>query len=335
MKKKYTYAQAGVDIEKEAQAVKALAGQLTYRREQTLGKPLLDIGHYAGLIEMGDLVLALTTDGVGSKLLVAREMGRWDTIGIDCVAMNVNDLLAIGVEPVAFVDYIATQQLDETVFREIGRGLNRAAEMSRITIVGGETATLPDIVRGLDLAGTCLGVGKKDRIITGRTIEAGDLLLGLPSSGPHSNGYTLIRKIIKDSGYTYQDPFPPNPSVTIGEELLTPTRIYMEILSLVQECQVHGLAHITGSGLLKLQRLTNKLGFEITSPLPVNPIFRFLQETGGMEDREMYRTFNMGMGFLAVIPPEEENKATEITGGSIIGEITKEKGIRVRDLKLV
>ncbi len=322
-----TYAKAGVDIQKENSAIAALARQLTYKRKG-LGAPLTDVGHYAGLIDFGEYALALTTDGVGSKVLIANEMKRWNTVGIDCIAMNVNDLLAMGIEPLAFVDYIAISRPDEELMRQIGEGLAKGAEISRMTIVGGETATLPDIVRGFDLAGTCLGMVKKNRIITGERIEIGDAIIGLPSTGVHSNGYSLARRIIKDAGHSYTNPFPYDTGTTIGDELLTPTKIYMEILDAAARFDIHGLAHITGSGLMKLHRIT-KYGFDMTDPLEPQPIFKFLQEEGNVEDVEMYKTFNMGMGFAVVLPKSEAEEASRMMGGKIVGEIIDE-GIFVK-----
>lgn len=326
-----TYAKAGVDIERENIAIAALAKQLTFKRKG-IGAPITDVGHYAGLIDFGDHALALTTDGVGSKVLIANEMKRWNTIGIDCIAMNVNDLLAMGIEPLAFVDYIAIHEPDNEIMRQIGEGLAKGAEISRMTIVGGETATLPDIINGFDLAGTCLGMVKKDKIITGDRIEIGDAIVGIPSDGVHSNGYSLVRRIIKDSGYSYSDPFPYNEDTTIGDELLIPTRIYMEILDAAKEFDIHGLAHITGSGLMKLHRVT-KLGFDISDPLEPQPIFRFLQEEGDVEELEMYKTFNMGMGFVVVLPKKFASIVAGMVGGKIVGEIVEE-GIRVDGLEI-
>ncbi len=326
-----TYAKSGVDIEKENKAIAALAKQLTYKRTG-LGAPITDVGHYAGLIEFGDFALALTTDGVGSKVVIANEMKRWNTVGIDCIAMNVNDLLAMGIEPLAFVDYIAISEPNDEIMRQIGEGLAKGAEMSRMTIVGGETATLPDVIKGFDLAGTCLGIVKKDRIITGEHIQVGDAIVGLPSSGVHSNGYSLVRKIIDDAGYSYSNPFPYNTETTIGDELLIPTKIYMEVLDAVEKLDIHGLAHITGSGLMKLHRIT-KFGFDINDPIDPQPIFRFLQEEGGVEDLEMYKTFNMGMGFVAVLSQDEADEAAKMMGGKIVGEIIEE-GIFVKGLKI-
>jgi len=326
-----TYTKAGVDIEKENRAIAALAKQLTYKRKG-LGAPITDVGHYAGLIDFGEYALALTTDGVGSKVLIANEMKKWNTVGIDCIAMNVNDLLAMGIEPLAFVDYIAIHEPNNEIMRQIGEGLAKGAEISRMTIVGGETATLPDIINGFDLAGTCLGMVKKDRVITGEGIDVGDAIVGIPSNGVHSNGYSLVRRIIKDAGHSYHDPFPYNEETTIGDELLIPTRIYMEILDAAVKFDIHGLAHITGSGLMKLHRIT-KYGFDISDPLEPQPVFRFLQEEGDVEDLEMYKTFNMGMGFVVVLPGKEANQASRMMGGKVIGEIVEE-GICVEGLEI-
>lgn len=196
-----TYAEAGVNISKENSAIKRLTKHLMFKRTG-FGAPLIDIGHYAGLIDLGDFALAMTTDGVGSKVLIASAIGKWDTIGIDCIAMNVNDLLAVGAEPMAFVDYLAMEKINEDVMEQIGMGLQKGAEIANVSIIGGETATLPDIIRGFDLAGTCIGWVQKDKIITGKDIQIGDVILGLPSSGIHSNGLTLARKIIEGAGYS-------------------------------------------------------------------------------------------------------------------------------------
>lgn len=330
--KHLTYAESGVDIKKEESTIRALTSKMTYVRKG-LGAPLTNIGHYAGLLDFGEFALAMTTDGVGSKVLIANAIKKWDTVGIDCIAMNVNDILAIGAEPVAFVDYLALEAHDEGFASQIGEGLRKGAEFSRMSIVGGETATLPDIIKGFDLAGTCLGIVKKDKVITGEKVRVGDVLVGIPSSGVHSNGYSLVRKIVEGAGYSYDDPCPYKDSTTIGEELLIPTRIYMEVLDVIKECEVHGLAHITGSGLLKLQRVTT-LGFDISDPIEPNDIFKFLQKEGNVDELEMYRTFNMGMGFVIIMPQKDAAKAVELTGGKIVGRIT-ESGIRVKELTIV
>jgi len=328
--KKLTYASSGVDIRAEERAISAMKSVMTGKRTG-IGAPITDIGHYAGLIDMGEFAIAMTTDGVGSKVLIANAMKKWDTVGIDCMAMNVNDLLAIGAEPLAFVDYLALEKVDPEMTAQIAVGLERGAEISNISIVGGETASLPEIIRGFDLAGTCIGMIKKKDVITGEKIEKGDMIVGLPSSGLHSNGYSLARKIVEESENTYFDRMPYSKR-TIGEELLEPTRIYMEALEVIQKANVHGMAHITGSGLLKLHRISG-FGFEIDDPIEPQPIFRFLQEEGGVDEDEMYRTFNMGMGWVFVLPENDVDAVLKMTDGKLVGEIIDE-GLRLGDMEL-
>jgi phosphoribosylformylglycinamidine cyclo-ligase len=328
--KKMTYADSGVDIRAEERAISAMKSVMTGKRKG-IGAPITEIGHYAGLIDMGEYAIAMTTDGVGSKVLIANEMKKWDTVGIDCMAMNVNDLLAIGAEPLAFVDYLALEKVDPEMTAQIAVGLERGAEISNISIVGGETASLPEIIRGFDLAGTCIGMIRKKDVITGERIEKGDMIVGLPSSGLHSNGYSLARKIVEESNYTYFDRMPYSKR-TIGEELLEPTRIYMEALEVIRKADVHGMAHITGSGLLKLHRISG-FGFEIDDPIEPQPIFRFLQEEGGVAEDEMYRTFNMGMGWVFVLPEDDVDEVLDMTDGKLVGEIT-DSGLRLGDMEL-
>jgi len=325
----WTYAKAGVDIKKEQGVVKALSAEI---------KRIKELKGFSGLLELPfDMqhLLAISTDGVGSKVLIAAKLNKWDTIGIDCIAMNVNDVYCVGATPIAFVDYLAMEKPDERIASEVGKGLEEGAEIADIYIVGGETAILPEVVNDLDLSGTCVGYVRKDKVIRGELIEVGDLVLGMKSSGIHSNGLTLARKVIEGAGLSYNAPFEYKPERSIGEELLTPTRIYTEVLELLKRCEMHGLAHITGSGFLKLRRITD-LGFDIYDPLEPNPIFKFVQEFGNITDEEMYKTFNMGMGFAVVIPKSEEHEATRITGGKIVGEVVeKEKGIKVGNVKVL
>ncbi len=318
----HTYREAGVDIDLEAQAVRALIGQLSYRREGAF--PMLGkVGHFAGLIDFGEHVLALAVDGVGTKMLIADELADWRTVGIDCIAMNVNDLYVMNLEPVAFVDYIATDALSVEKMEQIGEGLDEGARRANMNIVGGETATLKGLVNGLDLAGTCLGAQRKDRIVTGESIAEGDLIVGVPSSGIHSNGLTLARRVV-ESCASYATEL--ENGKTIGEELLTPTRIYNEVLRVTDACTVHGMCHITGGGLLNFLRLGN-FGFSITDPLDVPEVFRWLRETGNVGTVEMYRTFNMGMGY-AFIAPEESVPAIRsiLPDARVVGEVVGERG---------
>lgn len=322
-----TYADDGkVDSKEEVNGIRALANMITnHMYNRPLGNPISNIGHYAGLIDFGEYAIALTTDGVGSKILIANEMKKWNTVGIDCIAMNVNDLLTMNITPIAFTDYIAIEKPNEEKMAQIGEGLQKGAEISKMNITGGETATLPDIVNGFDLAGTCLGIAKKDEIITGEEIEIGDAILGIPSSGVHSNGYSLVRAIIKKAGLSYSDPLPYNPSKTIGEELLTPTRIYLEVLDAAKECVVNGMAHITGKGTYEKLRRITPYGMEISDPLEIHPVFDFLQKEGDVDDLEMRHTFNMGMGFVVVLPQYEVERALKmLPDAKKVGEIIKE-----------
>lgn len=321
---KFDYAKAGVDIRKEEKAIKALIGKIKHIRKG-FGEPIL-MGHYASVIDVG-VGLAITTDGVGSKIMVAEALNKFDTIGIDCVAMNVNDLIAIGAEPIAMVDYIAIQKPDERVMEEIAVGLEKGCEIANITLVGGETATLPEMINGIDLVGTAIGVVEKDKIITGEKIEIGDVIVAIESSGIHSNGLTLARKVVEKSGLSYEEEFD---GKTIGEELLTPTRIYIEVLDIVKNYDVHGLAHITGGGMLNLKRLKN-VRFVIDKPLKPQKIFSFIQELGNVDEDEMYRTFNMGMGFMIILPKDEAKK---INIGKIVGYVDEGSGVYVKDLRI-
>ncbi len=310
--KKTTYAESGVDIDKEEIAIKALIGEMKQTRKG-IGSPMG--GHYAGMISFGKYALVLCTDGVGSKVLIASKLKKWDTVGVDCMAMNVNDAICVGAEPLAFVDYLALDSPNPTFTKEIGKGLKKGAELAHVSIVGGETASLPEVINGFDLAGTALSYVKKDQIITGEKISPGDVIIGLKSSGIHSNGYSLVRKIIKDASLSYKDQFPNGlyPGKTIGEILLTPTAIYVkEILSLLKNVEVHGLAHITGGGLRNFNRLKDTVQYVIDDSFTPQDVFSFLQETGNVDDKEMYQTFNMGMGFAIILPESDKEKALSI-----------------------
>ncbi|MGF3554611.1 MAG: phosphoribosylformylglycinamidine cyclo-ligase, partial [Thermoplasmatota archaeon] len=291
----------------------------------------------------GRYALVLCTDGVGTKVMIASELKKWDTIGIDCIAMNVNDAICVGAEPLAFVDYLAIEDPKPEITKEIGKGLEKGAKLSNISIISGETASLPELINGFDLAGTCLAYVKKDKIVIGNKIKPGDIIIGLSSSGVHSNGYTLVRKIIKNSGFSYNDYFPDGfyPGKTIGEILLTPTRIYVkEILELLKKVDVHGIAHITGSGLWNLPRLNENVKYVIDDPLEPQPIFKFLLKYGNVDDREMYQTFNMGMGLAVILSEKDVEKSIKIikkyskSKVKIVGKIEKGSGVEFKKLRL-
>jgi phosphoribosylformylglycinamidine cyclo-ligase len=335
-----TYAESGVDILKEEKAIKGILSSIKTQRKG-FGEPLG--GHYAGMIDFGEYALVLCTDGVGSKVKIASELKKWDTMGIDCIAMNVNDAICVGAEPLAFVDYLAIDDPKPEITKEIGKGLEKGAVSSNISIIGGETASLPEIIKGFDLAGTCLAYVKKDEIITGEKIKPGDVIIGLSSSGLHSNGYTLARKVIQLSNLFYTDKFPDNiyPSKTIGEILLTPTQIYVkETVELLKNIKVHGIAHITGGGLRNLNRLNKNVKFVITDSLEPQPIFKFLQKSGNIADKEMYQTFNMGMGLAIIVPEKDVQKSINIlkkhskSKVKIVGKIENGKGVELPEKKV-
>ncbi|NJE11180.1 phosphoribosylformylglycinamidine cyclo-ligase [Thermococcus sp. MAR1] len=325
-----TYAQAGVDDEKTTKALRGIMGlaKETFRfRKGKLGEPAENLGHYAALMDFDEFYLAMTTDGVGTKVLVAEAVGKLDTIGIDMIAMNVNDLLCVGAEPVALVDYLAVREPDERVFEEIAKGLYEGARQAGIAIVGGETAVMPDLINGFDLAGTAIGIVEKGKVITGKRIRPGDVVIGIASSGIHSNGLTLARKLlIPKYGLDYE-----YGGRKLWEWLLEPTRIYVKaILGLIGSVEVHGLAHITGGGLTNLKRLTNH-GFSLEMP-PIEGIFKLIHENG-VPLKEMFRVFNMGVGFIAIVPQEEKETALEVLNKHFesfeLGTVTERPGIVV------
>jgi phosphoribosylformylglycinamidine cyclo-ligase len=330
--KHMTYAGSGVDINK-LEAIKSgiIKKGLKYRRTG-FGAPMGEIGAYAGLIDLGAFALAMTTDGVGTKLMIADAMKTWDTVGIDCIAMNVNDLYVMGIEPLAFVDYISVEKPDDELIRQVMVGLDEGARQANVSIIGGETAALPDIIKGFDLAGTCVGVVDKDKVITGEGVAPGDIVIGLPSNGVHSNGYSLVRKVVEKAGLKYTDPLPYSKETTIGAELLKPTRIYAEVVNIVEKYRVKGMAHITGGGLMNLRRIT-KYGFDFHDPLPVPPVFSWLQKLGGIEDLEMYKTFNMGMGYVLITDKEDAGTIVKMTDGRIVGQIVDE-GCTIRGVRM-
>ncbi|MGE4274986.1 MAG: phosphoribosylformylglycinamidine cyclo-ligase [Candidatus Methanomethylophilaceae archaeon] len=323
----WTYAKAGVDIDRKSGAIESLVGQLGYRR-QGRGRLVNIKGLFTGLIDFGDVYLSLCTDGVGTKLLIAEELGVWDTVGIDCIAMNVNDTICVGAEPMSFVDYIAIDRPDPKLTEEVGRGLAKGAELSNMDIVGGEIAVLPELVNGLDISGTCLGFVAKDRLITGEGVQEGDVIVALRSSGVHSNGLTLARKVAEAAGIGLWDQVP-ELGRTLGMELLQPTEIYVkQVLSILERHAVRGMVNITGGGLRNFLRLRKGLCYVIDDPVPPHPVFHLLQEWGGVETREMYQTFNMGMGYALVCGREDaESVVQEWPNASIVGRVDKGHGV--------
>jgi phosphoribosylformylglycinamidine cyclo-ligase len=324
------YGRAGVSQGDADAAVAALVAALGGGGES---RQVLAGGHYANVVRIDERTgIALTTDGVGTKLLIAERLGRWDTVGIDCVAMNVNDVICVGAAPLAMVDYLAVDRADPEIAGRIGEGLGRGAELAGIEIVGGELAQLGEIVNGLDLAGACFGMVALDALVTGAAIEPGDAVIGLPSSGLHSNGYTLARHALGE--IPMEDDRLGRP---LGEVLLAPTEIYVKpvIELLASEVDVRGLAHITSGGLGNLLRLEAEVGYEIDHPLPIPPIFDLIQEQANVPDAEMHEVFNMGCGFCCIVPAAQEQPALEILrphypAAQRIGKATTQPGTLTR-----
>ena len=312
-----TYSEAGVDIDASERATEALIAQIKGVNRKGDGEAIkLDNG-FAGLVKLGDGALAMCTDGVGSKLLLAEEMNSIHTVGIDCVAMNTNDLICVGAEPLSFVDYVALDKPDEKLMAKIGMGLAEGCKQSNCTLSGGETAILPELVHGFDIAGTSVGYVKQDKIIDGTKIVEGNVLIGLKSSGPHSNGYTLIRKLFDGDK-------------ELGKKLVEPTRIYVkEVMELINQVNVNGIAHITGGGLDNISRINDNFQYVIDKPLPVPSVFDWLQEKGNIETKEMYRTFNMGMGMIIIVNKADAEKSVSILGkhAQVIGSVENGKGV--------
>ena len=323
------YARAGVSQRDADSAVEALVRSLKLIET---GKPSRVVplpGHYASVLRVeGNLGIAIGTDGVGTKMVVAERLGRFETIGIDCVAMNVNDLICVGAEPIAMVDFILCKRADPDVCGQIGVGLRRGAELAGIEVPGGEIAQVGEVVDGWDLGGTAIGIVDVEEIIDGGRIEPGDALLGLPSSGLHSNGYTLARTALGDLDLADDRLGRP-----LGELLLEPTEVYVRaVLDLLgSRADVRGLAHITGDGLNNLLRLAAPVGYEIDDPLPVPPIFDLIADLGEVSDDEMYDVFNMGCGFVCVVAERDADDALEALRGHYadakrIGIVTERAG---------
>jgi phosphoribosylformylglycinamidine cyclo-ligase len=327
------YARAGVDQTRSGSAVRALVDVLGTIATGRPGRAALGSGHYANVLALDEQRgLALSTDSVGSKVIVCEQLGRFDTIGLDLIGMNANDVICVGADPIALLDYIAVEHADPEMLEQIGIGLKEGAEQAQIEIPGGELAVLPDLIRGhpsphgFDLVGFCVGLVDLDAIVTGGRVEPGDALIGIPSSGIHSNGLSLARRALPDLDEQVDD-------TTVGDLLLEPTVIYVRAVRelLASGVDVRGLAHITGEGFLNLLRLEAEVGYAIDAPLPVTPIFDLIAERGGVEPAELYEVYNMGCGFCCVVPAADAEAAVALLsahhpGTAVIGHVTGEAG---------
>ena len=319
---KMSYAKAGVDIDLEEKTVSTMISAFGYEREN---------------VEINGYKIVLCTDGVGSKVMIANEMKKWDTVGIDCVAMNVNDALCMGARPLAFVDYLAMEKTDTSMAEEIALGLKKGVDIAGIPIIGGETATLPEIINGFDLAGTCVGVIEK---AIPQKVVPGDSIIGLRSSGLHSNGYTLARRVFEEKGYTFHE-YLEGEHKKIGEVLLTPTSIYVkEIIALIKRVNIKAIAHITGGGLRKVKRISNDVCFYIEEPFEPHNIFKVIQKIGNISNEEMYQTFNMGMGMAIITSEKQKDETLAVLGkypdlkARIVGTVKEGKGVVMPSLGL-
>ncbi len=324
--KRWTYAKAGLDVGRmraTQASMMALLKQTWKNREGRPWRPFGELGHYAATIDLGNgTALAMHADNVGTKVLIAQLMEKYNTIGIDCVAYNVNDLICLGAEPAAFLDYLVfEQQPSEDLLNEIMSGLVVGAEQGVVAIVGGETAVYPGIIaggvpgKGFDFSGSCIGFVQKDSIITGSKIRPGDIVIGIESSGIHASGFTLARKVLLDEGKLSLKEKAGHLQRTLGEELLTPTKIYVKgTLELLRKLEIHALAHITGGSYGKLSRFFPYFrgGFHLESFPNPPAIFTLIQEIGEIAESEMYSTFNMGIGMCIVLPESELKEVASI-----------------------
>jgi phosphoribosylformylglycinamidine cyclo-ligase len=298
------YRGAGVDIAAVESGLEKIVDSIrkTWPAADGVGAVKLDIGYFANVIDIGGVGLAICTDGVGSKSIIAGMMKKYDTIGIDCVAMNVNDVICVGARPISMVDYIAVEMADADMLGAIAIGLAEGARQAGISISGGEIAQLKDVMRGFDLVGMAVGLVPLDRIITGRDLVPGDAIIGIESNGIHSNGLTLARRVFFEQAKLSVVHIFPELGVPLGEELLRPTLIYVpEVIDIIEHVPaVKALINITGDGLLNLPRADAKVGFEIDNLPPAPPIFQLLQQHGAVADAEMFAVYNMGVGFCVL-----------------------------------
>lgn len=329
------YSRAGVRTTEELDDFPAMLDVLATtfaQRQGKLGAPLMGFGYYANVIDLGgNRGLAISTDGVGTKIIVAEILEKYDTIGIDCVAMNVNDIVCVGAEPIAMTDYIAIEDgSDKRMLSQIAAGLRRGAELAHVAIPGGELAQVREMVKGIDLVGTCVGLVDVDKIIRGDRIAPGDAIIGYASSGIHSNGLTLAREVLLGERTQRLLEHVPEFGRTLGEELLEPTTIYVDLaLRLLAGVDVRALAHITGDGFLNLARFDAPAGFRIETLPEAPPIFALVQREAKLPDSDMYLVYNMGVGFVAIIPQADARAA--IDAGRALGIAASQIGVCTDD----
>ena len=341
----HLYKTAGVDTAAAQSGLQKIVASIkqTWPAPGGFGAVKLDIGYFANVIDIGGIGLAICTDGVGSKTMIAQMTGRYDTIGIDCVAMNVNDVICVGARPISMVDYIAVENADAEMLGAIAIGLAAGAKQAGISISGGEISQLKDVIRGFDLIGMAVGVVPLDRIITGHDLAPGDVIVGLESSGIHSNGLTLARHAFFERARLSIDHVFPELGIPLGEELLRPTLIYVpEILDIIKQVPtVKALINITGDGLLNLPRVHATVGFEIDNLPPPPPVFPLIQRYGAVGNTEMFEAYNMGVGFCVLVAERDRDTALAVLHrhgrrAQVIGRVIEDnsKGVYLPAQKL-
>jgi len=337
-----SYEKAGVNLEAGYEVVRRIKQHVkSTERKGSMG----NIGSFGGMFDLASLnikepILVSGTDGVGTKLKIAFAMDKHDTIGIDAVAMCVNDVLAQGAEPLFFLDYVALGQNIPAKVEAIVAGVAEGCRQAGCALVGGETAEMPGMYGDgeYDIAGYTTGVVEKSKLIDGTKVKVGDVLVGIASTGVHSNGFSLVRKIVADSGHAYTDDIPEFGGRKLGEVLLTPTRIYVkQVLDVIRNCDVHGVAHITGGGFDEnIPRILREgQGIEVKEgSWEILPVFKVLEKWGGVPHREMFNIFNMGIGMVLALDESEAQKAVSILEShgekaSVIGSVTNTPGVYI------
>ena len=338
-----SYEKAGVNLEAGYEVVRRIKKHVaSTSRPGTMG----NIGAFGGMFDLASLgvkepVLVSGTDGVGTKLKLAFEMDKHDTIGIDAVAMCVNDVLAQGAEPLLFLDYVAVGHNEPRKIEAIVAGVAEGCRQAGAALVGGETAEMPGMYAAgeYDIAGFTVGVVEKSKLIDGSKVKAGDVLVGIASSGVHSNGFSLVRKIVADNCFDLHRSYPELSDKLLGEVLLTPTKIYVrQVLEVIRQCDVHGISHITGGGFDEnIPRILHDgQGLEIDEGMwEILPVFRFLEKYGKVPHREMFNIFNMGIGMVIALDASEADRAIAILQeqgerASVIGRVTDTEGVVIR-----
>lgn len=341
-----SYENAGVNLEAGYEGVRRIKKHVkATNRKGSMG----NIGAFGGMFDLASLgykepILVSGTDGVGTKLKLAFEMDKHDTIGIDAVAMCVNDVLAQGAEPLIFLDYIALGVNDPVKVEAIVKGVSDGCIMAGCALVGGETAEMPGMYSEdeYDIAGFTVGAVEKSKLIDGTKVKAGDVLVGIASSGVHSNGFSLVRKVVSDNALDLHKPLTEYSELPLGDFLLTPTKIYVkQVLDVISKCDVHGVAHITGGGFDEnIPRILKEdQGISINEgSWPILPVFKFLEKYGNIPHREMFNIYNMGIGMVIALPECEAQKAIEILkshneNAYVIGSITDKPGVEINMVK--